>query len=73
MMAIWRCVLVVLSHYSVSTLAAPLKARYSNGFAVEVQGGRDKADEIAAKHGLANMGHVYLYQSSSMLSFLIDW
>ena len=50
------CVLILASHQVVS-LAAP-ETRHSNSFAVEVQGGRDKADEIAAKHGFINMGPV---------------
>ena len=50
------CVLVVtlMNHYFVS-LTATLEKRYSNSFAVGVQGGRDKADEIAAKYGFANV------------------
>ena len=53
------CALVhVLARLS---LAAALETRYSNSFAVGVQGGRDKADEIAAKHGFTNMGPVSIY------------
>ena len=48
------CALIIGSYcYSVSRAA-----QYSNSFAVEVQGGRDKADEIAAKYGFTNMGPV---------------
>ena len=56
------CVLVLasLSHYFVS-LTAALEARYSNSFTVGVQGGRDKADELAAKYGFTNMGPVSIY------------
>ena len=32
--------------------------RYSNSWAVEVTGGKDKADEIAERHGLVNLGAV---------------
>ena len=55
------CVLVLASHYFVSLMAAPLGTRYSNSFAVGVQGGRDKADKIAAKYGFTNMGPVSIY------------
>ena len=65
-------ILVLASHYSVSLAA--LETRYSNSFAVGVQGGTDKADEIAAKHGFINMGPVSISAtSSSMLLSLIDW
>ena len=66
------CALVLASHYFVS-LTAALETRYSNSFAVGVQGGRDKADEIAAKHGFTNMGPVSIPSSSSLLPSLIDW
>lgn len=34
------------------------KARYSNDWAVEVNGGLTIANELAAKHGFVNMGQV---------------
>ena len=47
--------IIFMIHLSTSN---SLATRYSNSFAVGVQGGRDKADEIAAKHGFTNMGPV---------------
>ena len=34
------------------------KTRYSNDWAVEVSGGVEMADQLAAKHGFINMGQV---------------
>ena len=64
------CVLVLASYYSVSLAAEEME---SNSFVVEVQGGRDRADEIAAKYDFINMGQVSIPASSSILPFLIDW
>ena len=32
---------------------------WSNSWAVEIEGGNDKANEIAHKHGFTNLGQVY--------------
>ena len=40
--------------------------RYSNSWAVEVTGGKNKADEIAEGHGLVNLGVV----SMTMIFFV---
>ena len=34
-------------------------AEWSNSWAVEIEGGNDKANEIAHKHGFTNLGQVY--------------
>ena len=39
------------------------KPRYSNDWAVEVNGGATEADRLAAKHGFVNMGQVRLVAS----------
>ena len=50
--------------------------RYSNSWAVEVTGGKDKADEIAERHGLVNLGAVsmtIIFLLTLIIIFIIDW
>ena len=50
--------------------------RYSNSWAVEVTGGKDKADEIAERHGLINLGAVsmtMIFLLTLTIIFIIDW
>ena len=50
--------------------------RYSNSWAVEVTGGKDKADEIAKRHGLINLGAVsmtMIFLLTLTIIFIIDW
>ena len=37
-----------------------LRDKWSNSWAVEIRGGRDKADQIAATHEFVNLGQVSL-------------
>ena len=48
----------------------------SNSWAVEVTGGKDKADEIAKRHGLVNLGAVsmaMIFLLTLTIIFIIDW
>ena len=48
------------------TQSQKIVIRYSNSWAVEVTGGKDKADEIAERHGFINLGAV----SMTMIFFV---
>ena len=58
------------------TYSQKIAVRYSNSWAVEVTGGKDKADEIAKRHGLVNLGPVSMTMIillTSTIIFIIDW
>ena len=40
-----------------------LPVKWSNSWAVEIRGGRDKADQIAAKYDFINLGPVSLFNN----------
>ena len=58
------------------TQSQKIVTRYSNSWAVEVTGGKDKADEIAERHGLINLGAVsmtMIFLLTLTIIFIIDW
>ena len=58
------------------TQSQKIVIRYSNSWAVEVTGGKDKADEIAERHGLINLGAVsmtMIFLLTLTIIFIIDW
>ena len=58
------------------TQSEKIVIRYSNSWAVEVTGGKDKADEIAERHGLVNLGAVsmtMIFLLTLTIIFIIDW
>ena len=64
------CSTVPLTH------SQKIVTRYSNSWAVEVTGGKDKADEIAERHGLINLGAVsmtMIFLLTLTTAIIIDW
>ena len=58
------------------TQSEKIVIRYSNSWAVEVTGGKGKADEIAERHGLVNLGAVsmtMIFLLTLTIIFIIDW
>ena len=58
------------------TQSQKIVIRYSNSWAVEVTGGKDKADEIAERYGLINLGAVsmtMIFLLTLTIIFIIDW
>ena len=58
------------------TQSQKIVIRYSNSWAVEVTGGKDKADEIAERHGFINLGAVsmtLIFLFTLTIIFITDW
>ena len=58
------------------TQSQKIVIRYSNSWAVEVTGGKDKADEIAERHGFINLGAVSMTMTFLLtltIIFITDW
>ena len=58
------------------TQSQKIVIRYSNSWAVEVIGGKDKADEIAERHGFINLGAVsmtLIFLFTLTIIFITDW
>ena len=55
------------------TQSQKIVIRYSNSWAVEVTGGKDKADEIAERHGFINLGAVSMFLLTLTIIFITDW
>lgn len=45
----------------------PHPPRWSNSWWIEIEGGEAKANEIARKHGLVNLGKVSLFSSTQCI------
>ena len=59
--------------YVVSLTQSQKIIRYSNSWAVEVTGGKDKADEIAKRHGFINLGAVSMFLLTLTIIIITDW
>ena len=75
------CVLAVYRVAAIAVIPADLSdsppVQYTNSWAVEVSGGEEKANALAAKHGFVNTGKVrrakYMWQYSSRVIVVCVW